>query len=478
MLQAGDRIGRYEIQALIGEGGFGKVYRAWDPELERCVAIKELSIDRQAGDPTRYTEYSERFKLERRVQGQLRHPHIVSVYDLVQQNGNGYLVEELVDGSTLRDLLDREGVLTPGRVIQIGIAMSQAIAAAWEHNIVHRDIKPSNILIRGDGQAVLTDFGIAQLGQMSQRTQADSRHPGTPAYMSPEQESSGGYLDERSDLYTLGLVLYEALSGKSFKRERVPVRQLAPDVPKGLEKVLAKALAREPGERYQCALDLEMALRNALDEPRAARLWWIGGGLVSAVTIGLAVFSFQTWGRGMATPVTTPTVTETLPPSPTPVSSVTATATQRATPPPSSTSTVSSTATPSMSPTPTRPKTTPAPPIAAPRLLSPPGASTTTSPQMTLRWEGKLPDSTYGFLASVHHMNSSLAYTSPVLNSTQWTVQWPGDAVGEWHWSVAVVKRSNSRQALTHSDEWTFYYNPFPSSSTSPFSSPLPTPTP
>ncbi len=469
MLQAGDHIGRYEIQALIGEGGFGKVYRAWDPELERCVAIKELSSDRRANDPARYAEYSERFKLERRVQGQLQHPHIVSVYDLVQQNGNEYLVEELVDGGTLRDLLDREGVLTPERVIQIGVAMSRATAAAWEHNIVHRDIKPSNILMRSSGQAVLTDFGIAQLGQMSQRTQADTRHPGTPAYMSPEQEGGGGYLDERSDLYTLGLVLYEALSGKSFKRERVPVRQLVTDVPRGLEKVLAKALAREPGERYQRALEFEMALLNALDEPVPGKLWRIGGGVALLVVISLAVFLSQVWKPGGRTPAITPTETETLLPSQTPTSS--ATATRRTTPSPTPTPTTTPTAVPSISPTPTRPKITPTQPIAAPRLLDPPGASTTTSPQMTLRWEGQLPNSTYGFLASVRHVDSNLAYTSSVLDSTQWTVQWPGDVVGEWLWSVAIVKRSDSSQVLARSDEWTFYYNPFPSPFTSPISS-------
>ncbi len=185
MLQTGDRVGRYEIQAVVGEGGFGRVYQAWDPELERSVAIKELTAERKAREPAQYAEYLERFKLERRVQGQFQHPHIVSVYDLVQQDGDEYLVEEFVAGGTLGDLIQRDGTLSPERVVQIGVEMCQAIAVAWEQDVVHRDVKPSNILLTDDGQAKLTDFGVAQIGQMSQRTQSDSHHPGTPAYMSP-----------------------------------------------------------------------------------------------------------------------------------------------------------------------------------------------------------------------------------------------------------------------------------------------------
>ncbi|MGD9101569.1 MAG: serine/threonine-protein kinase, partial [Anaerolineae bacterium] len=188
MLQSGERIGRYEIQAVIGEGGFGQVYLAHDSELERPVAIKALSRERLTRAPAQYAAYRERFKLERRVQGQFQHPHIVSVYDLVQQDGDEYLVEEFVPGGTLRELIQRQGRLSPQRTVQIGVEMCQAIAAAWEQDVVHRDIKPSNILLTDDGHVKLTDFGVAQVGQLSQRTQSDNHHPGTPAYMSPEQE--------------------------------------------------------------------------------------------------------------------------------------------------------------------------------------------------------------------------------------------------------------------------------------------------
>jgi len=468
-LQAGDRVGRYEIRASIGEGGFGQVYQAWDPEFERMVAIKELSFERQESDPAKYAEYRERFKLERRVQGQFQHPHIVRVYDLVQQEENEYLVEEFVEGGTLRALLEEKGCLPPERAVQIGAEMCQAIAATWERDIVHRDIKPSNILLTIDGHARLNDFGVAQLGQMSQRTQTDNRHPGTPAYMSPEQERGGGYLDERSDLYALGLVLYEALSGKSFKRERVPVRQLSPAVPKKLEQVIMRALAQEPEERYQRAYDFEMALRDALRQPSRGKWWWVGGGLVIVlIAIGGAML-FP--APKSSSPV--PTVTQTV------------TATPSKTPPLPTATLLSPTpsrvmATPSVTPTVEIATSTPglAPVISAPRLVDPAGASLSTSSKVSLRWEGELPNQEYGFLVKVHSASYDLTYTSPVLDSQQWTVELAGEAVGEWTWSVSIVKRRDTQEVMARSAEWTFYYNPFPSSFRSPLASPLQTPAP
>jgi serine/threonine protein kinase len=482
MLQPGERVGRYEIHSVVGEGGFGKVYLAWDSGLGRWTAIKELSSERRANDPARYTEYLERFKLERRVQGQFQHPHIVSVHDLVQQDGDEYLVEEFVKGGTLRALLQKEERLSPERVIQIGVEMCQAIAAAWEQDIVHRDIKPSNILLTEDGHAKLTDFGVAQIRQMSQRTQSDSHHPGTPAYMSPEQEKGYGYLDERSDLYALGLVLYEALTGKSFKRERATVCQLAPDVPKKLEKAVMRALELDPSDRYQCAAEFEAALRHALDRSRPVWLWWIGGIIILlALLVGL-LLSVRSL-RGQSTPVPTATVKATVAPSSTPVSPI-PTSTQTQTP------TIAATSTPVMTATvPSQPTQTPAAEVevevAAPWLISPPGAWTTKASRLTFRWGGELPDSSYGFRVSLYH--GSNEYTSPILDGTQWTVDLPGDArdaVGEWRWSVAIVQRDEAQDVAARSDAWTFYYNPFggPSPSTSPLPgssvSPLPTPAP
>ena len=457
MLQPGDRIGRYEIRDAIGEGGFGRVYRAWDPELERQVAVKELSSERKASAPDQYAEYLERFKLERQVQGQF-------------QDGDEYLVEELVEGPTLRDLIRQDGPLPPGRVIQIGIEMCQAIAAAWEQDVVHRDIKPSNILLSSDDQAKLSDFGVAQIGQVSQRTQSDNHHPGTPAYMSPEQERGYGYLDERSDLYALGLVLYKALTGKTFKRERVPVRQLATNVPKELEKVIMQALARDPTERYQRSAEFEAALRSALDRPRPMGLWWVGGALVLLPLLWL--IAYPLWLRARFVPTETATPTVTAPLSPTPV---------RPNPTSRPTSTPTTTPTPTATPTVTAtPPPTPLPTVSTPRLISPSGAATVKASPLTLQWESKLPGSDYGFRVSLHHGGGKLSHISPVLDDTRWTVDLPGsgeakDAVGGWRWSVAVVRREDTPEVVARSNEWTFYYDPFGGSG-DPSHSPLPTP--
>jgi serine/threonine protein kinase len=481
LLQPGERIGRYEIQAAIGEGGFGQVYLAHDSELGRPVAIKALSRERLARAPAQYTAYRERFKLERRVQGQFQHPHIVSVYDLVQQDGDEYLVEEFVPGGTLCELIQRQGRLSPQRVVQIGVEMCQAIAAAWEQDVVHRDIKPSNILLTDDGHVKLTDFGVAQVGQLSQRTQSDNHHPGTPAYMSPEQEKGYGYLDERSDLYALGLVLYEALSTSSFKRERVSVRQLEPEVPQALDKVITRALAHDPAERYQSAAEFEAALRQALDRPRPAWLWWLGGAAIILLALAASQWlpAHLSWGLDAPTATATsrPPQTPTLP-VPTSTGTQTATLTTPApgathTPSPTPSVTLTSGETPTSTLT-VSPQPTQATVVSAPWLISPPGASETRSSYLTLRWGGALPNADYGFRVSLRHGSGAPDYNSPILNETQWEIELPGDAVGEWRWSVAVVLRGET-QALARSDEWTFYYSPFdaPPPVHSPLSEPL-----
>ncbi len=474
MLNPGDSVGRYEIHSVIGEGGFGKVHRAWDTGLERWVAIKELSSEREELEPTQYAEYRERFKMEHRVQGQFQHPHIVSVYDLVEQDGDEFLVEELVEGGTLRDLIQEKGPLPPEQVVQIGVEMCQAIAVAWEQDIVHRDIKPGNILLTADGHAKLTDFGVAQVGRMSQRTQTDSHHPGTPAYISPEQEKGHGYLDERSDLYTLGLVLYKALTGKSYKRERVAVRRLVPGVPKGLEAVVMRAIEPDPADRYQRAAEFEAALRHALDHSRPVWLWWFSGAILLFCLIAGLWFIRPLGGKGTSTPTATAT------PTPSPMATFTPTPTCTEEPPASVTPAPATTGTPS-------PPTTPVLEIAAPRLLEPPGASTTRSSRLTFRWTGELPSSDYGFRLRLYHIGGVLEYNSPILDGTELTIELPGeaaDAVGEWRWSVAIVRHDGTPEEAARSDEWTFYYDPSggPSPSDSPLSSssgsPLPTPAP
>jgi serine/threonine-protein kinase len=136
---------------------------------------------------------------------------------MVQQDESEYLVEEFISGGALADLILRAGKLPPEQVVQIGVELCQAITAAWQRDIVHRDIKPSNVLLTEDGHVKLTDFGIAQIGQLSQRTQTGDPHTRHPHLQIPEQEQGYGYLDERSDIYALGLTLYEALTGRALQ---------------------------------------------------------------------------------------------------------------------------------------------------------------------------------------------------------------------------------------------------------------------
>ncbi len=433
MLEPGDCVGRYEIRAIIGEGGFGQVYRAYDPKLERTVAVKELLGARKSADPSQYAEHLARFRLEYRVQSQFKHPHIVAVHDLVEHDDNEYLIVELMEGGTLRELLEREGPLSPQRVMQLGSELCQAIAAIWARDIVHRDIKPNNILLTADGHAKLNDFGVAQVGQLSQRTQSDSHHPGTPAYMSPEQEKGYGYLDERSDLYSLGMVLYEALTGKSYKRERVPPYRLNPAIPKALGEVIVRALEREPDQRYQRAADLEAALRRALDKPRLIWPWLVGGAILLALLVGGGLWmnarsisaTATSTPTSTAAPSSTPTLsTSTTTPSATPTAQATSTSAPTVTP---STTSVPATATRAATRTPTPIKT-----LAALVLINPRGGNTVNGSRLELQWQGQLPSADYGYRVTIGHESGNPVYTSRILDNEQWVVELPANRVGAW----------------------------------------------
>jgi beta-lactamase class A len=268
----GSTLGRYRVVARLGEGGMATVYRGHDPAVDRAVALKVVRAD-LAADPT----FVARFLREAHAVARLQHPHILALYDFGEQGTRAFLVMPYVDGGTLADWLRRPH--TPGEVV----ALLRPIAAALDHahrqGIVHRDVKPSNILLVADGTPLLADFGIARVSGDAALTRTGAG-AGTPAYMAPEQ-ITGRPLDGRADLYALGVILYEALVGRSPFPPRddetpfaVAFRQAttAPVAPRvanpalapALEAVLLRALATEPAGRYPDGARLSAALDAAL----------------------------------------------------------------------------------------------------------------------------------------------------------------------------------------------------------------------
>jgi hypothetical protein len=249
---------RYRIEAELGRGAMGVVYRATDIMLDRTVALKELPA-RLAAD----IEYVERFRREARALAKLTHPNIVQVYDLSEQDGHIWMALEFVDGGTLEDLLEREGTLAPEQAASIISQAAAGLELAHSRGIYHRDIKPSNILITSDRTAKISDFGIAKLARSTALTQ-DGATLGSPAYMSPEQ-CSGETIDHRTDIYALGVTFYQLLAGKPpFEGDTASVlaqhlvstpRSLAErieNIPEQLERVVMKMLAKDPDKRQQC----------------------------------------------------------------------------------------------------------------------------------------------------------------------------------------------------------------------------------
>jgi serine/threonine protein kinase len=262
--------GKYRVERVIGEGAFGRVYLATDTRLRRPVAIKELLATRNATDPELFQRYLDRFGREARAGGAITHPNVVTVYELeIDNSQNTYLVMEYVDGMNLEALLKQVGRLPIERIIAISLDVARGLEVVHEADVVHRDLKPANIMISRRGGAKVGDFGIAQVGMESQRTQVVVGHPGTPLYMSPEQSSGYGYIDGRSDLYSLGLVIYEMLTGEAYARRRAPLAQARPETPPALVAIVEKLIQQAPDQRYQSASDLVINLSKlSLAPPR------------------------------------------------------------------------------------------------------------------------------------------------------------------------------------------------------------------
>ncbi|HXV56395.1 MAG TPA: protein kinase [Gaiellaceae bacterium] len=249
---------RYELEELVGEGGMSSVYRAHDRVLERRVAIKVLHLH-YSGDP----EYVERFRREARAIARLSHPNVVTVIDRGVWDDRQFIVFEHVEGETLKAVIEREGPLPVARALELAHEIARALASAHSLGIVHRDVKPHNVLLNATGTAKVTDFGIARSLDPEDELTATGTVLGTGHYLSPEQ-ASGGRADERSDQYSLGVVLYELLTGEvpytgetlmavavRHVRDPVPsVRARRPDVPPAVDALVARALAKSPQDRF------------------------------------------------------------------------------------------------------------------------------------------------------------------------------------------------------------------------------------
>ena len=280
MLSRGQKINdRYEIIKTIGEGGMANVYLANDTILDRKVAIKVLR-----GDLSNDEKFIRRFKREALSVSNLSHPNIVEVYDVGEEDGNYYIVMEYIDGKTLKQLLQKRGALTLTEVSDIMCQLTDGLAHAHEAYIIHRDIKPQNIMIEDNGLVKITDFGIAMALNSTQLTQTNSVM-GSVHYLPPEQANGKGST-VKSDIYSLGILMYELLTGSvPFKgdtaveialkhmKEKIPsIRKQNPTIPQSVENIVLKATAKNPKNRYDTVRDMYNDLKTAMDRDNEKRL--------------------------------------------------------------------------------------------------------------------------------------------------------------------------------------------------------------
>ena len=266
------KAGRYDLREELGRGAMGVVFHGFDPMIGRNVAVKTLRLS-EAGTGLSREELIGRFQTEARAAGLLTHPNIVVVFDAGEEEGLFYITMEFVEGRSLQSLIDAHQPFPVSRVMKLMEQVCSALDFAHQHNVVHRDIKPANLMLTSDDVVKITDFGTAKILQFG--TAQTAHVMGTPSYMSPEQVK-GKPVDGRSDIFSLGVILYELMTGekpfpgqnittviyKIINEEPIPPRSLDSSIHPGLSAVITRALSKDPAERYQSCHELLTALKN------------------------------------------------------------------------------------------------------------------------------------------------------------------------------------------------------------------------
>src|ERR1700691_1530801 len=271
-MTTGLKAGRYEIVGELGRGAMGVVYKATDPVIGRAVAVKTIKLSEEGTGLSR-PELLSRFQTEARAAGLLTHPNIVVVFDAGEEEGLFYITMELVEGRSLQTMLDGRQLFPLPRVMKLMEQVCSALDFAHRRNVVHRDNKPANLMLTADDTVKITDFGTAKILQFG--TAQTAHVMGTPSYMSPEQVK-GKPVDGRSDIFSLGVILYELMTGekpfpgqnittviyKIINEEPIPPRSLDSSIHPGLSAVISRALAKEPAARFQNCHELLAALKH------------------------------------------------------------------------------------------------------------------------------------------------------------------------------------------------------------------------
>ena len=268
------QLGRYRLQEELGRGAMGVEYKALDPVLDRIVALKTIVLDAEADDQE---DFHSRFFLEAKAAARLNHPALITIYDFGEEDGLAYMAMELLSGKELSTRMESSS-LPIREAVAIAEQVAEGLAYAHDGGVIHRDIKPGNIMLLPNGRVKIMDFGVARMKASELKTQLGTRL-GTPKYMSPEQ-STGGKLDHRTDIFSLGIVLYEMLTGAKLFRgdsltnvlhnvatfEPPPPSRIKPEVTHLLDLVIKRAMEKKPSDRYSSAWEMVDDLRHCLQE--------------------------------------------------------------------------------------------------------------------------------------------------------------------------------------------------------------------